>query len=189
MAGGYASLIVTSCMSPPSPITSVLGIGARRIEITEEHKIFHASTVYFRAGNTPTRRHASIGPGAADHTSSEHESYQRNFEETVALDRDVLPPRNRQAERRLSADNSFFQRMPLSYEEFSVAPTPPRSPSVTQSSSPQLPLSPDSMEPYQLQSLGEISDHFDSDLRTRSRESLYPPTLHPHVGSIFRCIH
>jgi hypothetical protein len=40
-----------------------LGIGARRIEITEEHRVFHASTLYFRASNSHARRPASIGPG------------------------------------------------------------------------------------------------------------------------------
>ena len=40
-----------------------LGIGARRIEITEEHRVFHASIVYFRASKPHARRPASIGPG------------------------------------------------------------------------------------------------------------------------------
>lgn len=39
------------------------GIGARRIEVTEQHRVFHASTVYFCAGKTQSRRTASIGPG------------------------------------------------------------------------------------------------------------------------------
>lgn len=40
-----------------------LGIGARRIEVTEEHRVFHASTVFFRASKSNARRPASIGPG------------------------------------------------------------------------------------------------------------------------------
>ncbi|KAF8962652.1 hypothetical protein BDZ97DRAFT_1905243 [Flammula alnicola] len=36
------------------------GIGARRIDITEDHRVFHASTVYFNGSKTPSRRTASI---------------------------------------------------------------------------------------------------------------------------------
>ena len=39
------------------------GIGARRIEITEEHRVYHSSTLFFRASKSHTRRTASIGPG------------------------------------------------------------------------------------------------------------------------------
>ena len=54
---------------PPSKIPAFvliilnLGIGARRIEITEEHRVYHASTVFFRASKSHARRTASIGPG------------------------------------------------------------------------------------------------------------------------------
>ncbi|KAF8967977.1 hypothetical protein BDZ97DRAFT_1755710 [Flammula alnicola] len=41
------------------------GIGARRIDITEDHRVFHASTVYFNGSKTPSRRTASIGPGVS----------------------------------------------------------------------------------------------------------------------------
>lgn len=44
-------------------IISNLGIGARRIDITEVHRVFHASTLYFRASKSHARRPASIGPG------------------------------------------------------------------------------------------------------------------------------
>ena len=172
---GASPLIIIS----PSMTYVLLGIGARRIEVTEEHKVFHASTVYFRAGSTQSRRNASIGPGAADYTSSESESYQRYLGEA----HDALSIRTRPTDRSLSVDSSFFQRMPLSYEEFPIAPTPPHSSSATQPSSPLLPSSPDSMERYQSQSLGEFSDSFESDLRTRSSESLYPPTLQHHLGT------
>ena len=40
-----------------------LGIGARRIDITEVHRVFNASTTYFRASKAHGRRPASIGPG------------------------------------------------------------------------------------------------------------------------------
>ncbi|EAU91611.1 cyclin binding protein [Coprinopsis cinerea okayama7 len=41
------------------------GTGARRIEVSEEHRAFHASTVFFRASKSAhsTRRTASVGPG------------------------------------------------------------------------------------------------------------------------------
>ncbi|KAF6760212.1 hypothetical protein DFP72DRAFT_883531 [Ephemerocybe angulata] len=41
------------------------GVGARRVEVSEQHEVFHASTVYFRADKLAptTRRAASIGPG------------------------------------------------------------------------------------------------------------------------------
>ncbi|KAF8806558.1 hypothetical protein BYT27DRAFT_7191111 [Phlegmacium glaucopus] len=39
------------------------GFGARRIEVNEQHRVFHASTLYFRASKYHARRTASIGPG------------------------------------------------------------------------------------------------------------------------------
>ena len=50
------------CKHPCFPFSFcgiILGIGSRRIEVTEEHRVFNASILYFRA----TRRTASIGPG------------------------------------------------------------------------------------------------------------------------------
>lgn len=45
---------------------SRVGIGARRIDVTEEHRVFYASTTFFNASKAhPTRRTASIGPGVA----------------------------------------------------------------------------------------------------------------------------
>ncbi|KAF9486001.1 hypothetical protein BDN70DRAFT_916541 [Pholiota conissans] len=41
------------------------GIGARRIDVTEDHRVFYASTVYFNGGKKPSRRTASIGPGVS----------------------------------------------------------------------------------------------------------------------------
>ena len=52
------------------------GVGARRIEISEEHEIYSQSYVFFRAGHTPGsnfRRHLSVGPGLAlEHEDEEH---------------------------------------------------------------------------------------------------------------------
>ncbi|KAF8622692.1 hypothetical protein AX15_006791 [Amanita polypyramis BW_CC] len=39
------------------------GFGARRIEVTEEHTVFHVSVVYFKAGQATERRPTSVGPG------------------------------------------------------------------------------------------------------------------------------
>ena len=57
--GDYTKILLLLCMA----IILTLGIGARRIEITEEHRVFQASTVYFRASKSHARRPASIGPG------------------------------------------------------------------------------------------------------------------------------
>lgn len=44
--------------------SSFEGVGARRIEVTEQHKVFGASTVFFQAASSPSgRRTASVGPG------------------------------------------------------------------------------------------------------------------------------
>ncbi|KAG5727101.1 Arrestin-related trafficking adapter 3 [Termitomyces sp. T112] len=122
------------------------GFGAHRVDINEEHTLFHAETVYFRAGKTPTRRHASIGPGAAydkqvevdydsddlhalSHTSRSHQELRNNLLPS--------PERNgpRQSSRRLSVDSSYFQRVPLSHGfKFPVSLTPPYTPSLTPSS-------------------------------------------------------
>ncbi|KAG1854182.1 hypothetical protein DFJ58DRAFT_384275 [Suillus subalutaceus] len=47
--------------------SSFEGVGARRIEVTEQHKVFTASTVFFQAASSPSaRRTASVGPGLPD---------------------------------------------------------------------------------------------------------------------------
>lgn len=52
-----AELTATSCTSWPE------GIGARRVDVNEEHRVFHTSMLYFRASKSHARRTASIGPG------------------------------------------------------------------------------------------------------------------------------
>lgn len=47
------------------------GFGARRIEVTEEHTVFHVSVIYFRAGQAPARRPTSVGPGISLHDGYE----------------------------------------------------------------------------------------------------------------------
>ncbi|TRM69068.1 hypothetical protein BD626DRAFT_391817 [Schizophyllum amplum] len=39
------------------------GVGARRVEVSETHKVFSATTVYFRASAEGARRGVSVGPG------------------------------------------------------------------------------------------------------------------------------
>jgi arrestin-related trafficking adapter 3/6 len=63
-AFAYLSLIIYT--NPVAHTFDCKGIGARRIDITEEHCVFHAFTNYFNAGKTyPSRRTASIGPGVS----------------------------------------------------------------------------------------------------------------------------
>ncbi|KAG6879922.1 hypothetical protein C0992_009586 [Termitomyces sp. T32_za158] len=112
------------------------GFGAQRVDITEEHTLFHAETVYFRAGKPSTRRHASIGPGAAydeqvevdyDSDGLPAPSHTRNSWE-LPNDRYTSPERyGPRQSRRLSVDSSYFQRVPLSHQEFPVLSTPPYS--------------------------------------------------------------
>ena len=103
-----------------------LGIGARRIEITEEHRVFNASTLFFRASRSHSRRTASIGPGISynstdidddwDVSSHSNASPILNTPSTASTSNEVnslarsstdstpTPPRSR--------SRSFFQRIP-----------------------------------------------------------------------------
>ena len=96
---------------------SNLGIGARRIEITEEHRIFHASTLFFRASKSNSRRTASIGPGisynstdidddwdVSSHTPIPNTPSTASTSNTNELNPVPTPPRSR--------SRSFFQRIP-----------------------------------------------------------------------------
>lgn len=121
------------------------GIGARRIEITEEHRVFHASTVYFHAGKVQSRRTASIGPGVAyandfvedydwddpyltSYTPRNHDIPNAEVESQVA--EGYFPQRPLRSARRVSVDGSYYhQRSPVSHhEEMETAPIPPYSP-------------------------------------------------------------
>lgn len=102
----------------------IIGIGARRIEVTEEHKIFTAKTVFFRAGSTP-RRTSSVGPGinfdddaGLDDWEIEphHPDTPRNREEVSTVEVSHNPTNNRPA-RHSSADSSYFQRSPVYHRE------------------------------------------------------------------------
>ena len=66
------------CLSvcDPAPPDQRPGVGARRIEITEEHDIHSQTSVFFRAGHTPgssSRRNLSVGPGLVlEHEDEDH---------------------------------------------------------------------------------------------------------------------
>ncbi|KAJ6491827.1 hypothetical protein C8R47DRAFT_1121999 [Mycena vitilis] len=112
------------------------GIGARRVDVLEDHKVFSESTVYFRAGPAP-RRPASVGPGV--HPSHDDELDPPSRPETPRHD-ELRPSRSVHAARRVSADYSYFhnhdayehasqtQAVPPSYTPL---PTPPSSSSHT----------------------------------------------------------
>ncbi|ETW74835.1 hypothetical protein HETIRDRAFT_482638 [Heterobasidion irregulare TC 32-1] len=129
------------------------GVGARRTEVTEEHKIFSATQVFFRAPSTPSssiRRALSVGPGLSfyrdelEHTDS---SPERDHDPDSTRDRsrdyftgvprrqthapdgaggvDEIVRRGRDtARRRLSADRTIFQRDPVLHRTNSRSPTP-----------------------------------------------------------------
>lgn len=123
------------------------------MEISEEHTIFSASTVYFRAGEVKARRAASIGPGTA---SFNDEALNDDWEEDQthgtrtprdhgepARTHDLSTPdetnrsRRSRAVRRVSADYSFYQRSPISHhEDIPIIPTPPYSPFASTPGSP-----------------------------------------------------
>lgn len=55
-------------------------VGSRRVDVTEEHEVYSASTTYFQAG-APSRRHVSLGPGILPHeddTEWDHTGPSRN---------------------------------------------------------------------------------------------------------------
>ncbi|TDL22999.1 hypothetical protein BD410DRAFT_839307 [Rickenella mellea] len=104
------------------------GMGARRIEVSEEHSILSASTVFFRAGSSrsPSRRTRSVGPGLTLDRDDEEDSSGRD-ESTH-----VLQPRRPWAEprsRTLSADQSMLQTDIVSHSA-NDAMTPPYTPTL-----------------------------------------------------------
>lgn len=124
-----------------------LGIGARRIEVTEEHRVFHASTVYFRAIKSHAGRSVSVGPGISyDNIDNDDDwdvsfhttaSPSNNNNETNTLSQPVprmcssFGPR---MNRRVSVDSSHVRRMSLDDQSPTrrdiqqLPPVPPYSP-------------------------------------------------------------
>ncbi|KAJ6631582.1 hypothetical protein B0H10DRAFT_1772333 [Mycena sp. CBHHK59/15] len=111
------------------------GIGARRVDVQEEHKVFSESTVYFRAGPAP-RRTASVGPGVLPWHEDDYPFEHTSLPETPRLHDDPQPsPRpSARAARRVSADSSYFHHTSIheSHDHpgppippYSSLPTPP----------------------------------------------------------------
>jgi arrestin-related trafficking adapter 3/6 len=95
-----------------------LGIGARRIEITEEHRVFHATTLYFRASKSHAKRPASIGPGISYNSTDIDDDL--NDWDVLSHTNDTTPstastsnsiPVSRSRSR--SHPRSFFQNFPI----------------------------------------------------------------------------
>jgi hypothetical protein len=102
-----------------STITWIDGVGQRRSDVLEEHKIFSASTVFFSAtSSSASRRALSVGPGVRN---------EEALEEWGIRNRPPSPPPR---VRRVSADNSIFQRDFISHSEDYPA-SPPYSPEGT----------------------------------------------------------
>lgn len=143
--------------------------------MTEEHKILSASTVFFRAasGADGARRTRSLGPGTFP--PREHD------EDSSESDSDVVPTRPRNLDRRISADQSFFQREWVSHhsEEGPSLQIPPPTPPYTPH-----PMSPSISEvhvPYPLSpSLSNEGTHAQS---PTSYEPLSPAASVRQLGS------
>ena len=128
--------------APVSVLRSCIsGIGARRVEISEDHKIYSQSCVYFKAGSTPTsshRRTLSVGPGLhldheLDHEleheyddESDHSSELEHSEERRGR-HPARGERGRPPVRRLSVDQTHYHTDIVSQHNEQL-PTPPYSP-------------------------------------------------------------
>ena len=144
-------------------LASLSGVGARRVEVSETHKVFSATTVYFRASADGPRRGVSVGPGI----NLNDDDHERDFEwrrgRDTARTRSPSPIREREAENgaelqptssRTSSDSSDyysapitrvargqsldaanFNRHPHSHHQSEIAPpyTPPYTPKSTRS--------------------------------------------------------
>ncbi|KAI0753124.1 hypothetical protein C8Q80DRAFT_1150163 [Daedaleopsis nitida] len=117
------------------------GVGARRIEIAEEHEIYSQTYVFFRAGHAQGmsyRRNLSVGPGLAldheDEDHSERSSYVQPEEPTEERRGRSPPPRGsdqvRPQRRYMSVDQTHFQRSFVSHREnpHPSASSPPYTP-------------------------------------------------------------
>ena len=124
------------------------GVGSRRVEVNEEHKIHSQTYVLFKAGSsghpiTHTRT-MSVGPGLhldyddRDDRSSESSEHDPRLIEDERRGRE--PTRGRQRERmglprQLSADQTNFQSGFVSQRNEQL-PTPPYSPTYSRSATP-----------------------------------------------------
>ncbi|KAI5118355.1 hypothetical protein M0805_006756 [Coniferiporia weirii] len=112
------------------------GVGARKLDVTEEHEIFSAKTVYFHAGKTQSssaRRTASVGPGlildhedAEDDAASTEETRQQSQQADSAAA--ASPFWLSSSRRRVSMDHQYLHLSRASRNSFDDIPTPPYSP-------------------------------------------------------------
>lgn len=144
MARRYVTLFILSSLSP-------VGIGARRIEVSEEHKVYSATDILFRAGPA---RPVSIGPGL-DISSPPSTPTQENS---------GIRSRLARAARRVSADASIFQRNSVAYHVHEP-PIPPYTP-------PQSPTHPGSQLGDSAQHLEDVRNALRADLESESSRSI-----------------
>ncbi|KAI0629402.1 hypothetical protein C8Q77DRAFT_1065317 [Trametes polyzona] len=128
------------------------GVGARRIEITEEHEIYSQSYVFFRAGQTPgtvgSRRNLSVGPGLSlEHEDEDHSERSSYLQPEGRSDEDRgrspcphTSEQSRNHRRYMSVDQTHFQRSFVSHRQNpDVLPlTPPYSPTYSPDVTPHL---------------------------------------------------
>ncbi|KAI0079231.1 hypothetical protein K474DRAFT_1592279 [Panus rudis PR-1116 ss-1] len=122
------------------------GVGARRIDVSEEHKIYSQSYVYFDAtSHSPShRRTLSVGPGIAfdsEHEEDRSEESSLHHQDVTYMANTRTPPeyerrgrgltrseRGRAPPRHLSVDQTIFQPDYVAHHHDRVVPTPPYSP-------------------------------------------------------------
>ncbi|KAJ7496893.1 hypothetical protein FB451DRAFT_1018588 [Mycena latifolia] len=140
------------------------GIGARRIDVQEDHKVFSEFKVFFHAGPAP-RRTASVGPGVDPWQDDDYLYDHPSRPETPRND-DPQPSRSA---RRVSADSSYFHLSHESHEQ--APPIPPYTP---------LPTPPFSLNPSPAHSSGHLARvddnpaHALEDFRNALRAGLSP---------------
>ncbi|KAF9469986.1 hypothetical protein BDZ94DRAFT_1181644 [Collybia nuda] len=168
------------------------GIGARRTEVTEEHKIYQASTTYFQAKKAQSCRNASVGSPVDDERGAydwEHQPTSpllpRNHDGSSQDHEPSLQNANLfrfcPENRRLSVDNPSFQHTSTSHNEILTLVTPPYSPPATQPSSPSSERPPtftDSTFNHAAQNLEDFRNSLNAGLRNyQSRSKGFSPTV------------
>ena len=116
----------------------LLGVGTRKLEVTEEHSIFSASTVYFRAGKAHqqhARRTASVGPGLIlDHDDDDDSSLTDDSPHQHHADSSNSSVRQHTANnrRRVSMDYHHLRRNDSGLAPWGLqdVPSPPYSPAM-----------------------------------------------------------
>lgn len=152
-----------------SQLSLLAGIGARRVDILQEHQIMSANTIYFRAGSSPNipRRAISVDPGV-NHYRNEQHSDDESSPDSEPEDEPAPRGRGRHA-RRASADHSILQREFVSHEQSFHLPNPSLT---SESSTPALSPAPSIVN-----------------LRSASASASHTPTVHrtpPAVTPISR---